>query len=356
MNLTHLLKALAVIGLFVLAACGPTTNSGSPGGGGGFSGGGGGNSGGGGGSSGGGGGGIGSQPAANCGPRCEGYAMFCGASQEDAKTQCDSFCQSPPSEDEFQCLLTLPCGESGSCEQPTNECNDGAKRCNVLTAERCEQGKWVEEEKCLSSCANGACTTGGEGCPINKNSLKVQFPYVSLSPPTTVDVAGYCLKDNTEGYSGATIVRIFEDRMNSSPAVEELTSAFNFIEVKIGQRIPTSSDLASLSTKTGIPAARFNNASTLHVPTDSKLEFVGYSLPVGVSATMFMPSSTAEDGFIRFSSAVKSSVETVLNDLDGGITFDITLGTDGISPPPRYKYRIKLDDQGLVQVMSISKL
>jgi hypothetical protein len=71
---------------------------------------------------------------------------------------------------------------------------------------------------------------------------------------------------------------------------------------------------------------------------------------------MFLPSSTSEDGYIKFSASSADPMDEVLSDLVKGLTFDVTLRTDGISPAPTYKYRIKVNKAGSVDVKDIAKL
>src|SRR5262245_56759801 len=138
-----------------------------------------------------------------------------------------------------------------------------------------------------------------ERCPIEKSALKVAFPYVSDSPATVVTLGGYCYRQvnsaTSEGYNYADVVNVFQEGGTSTLRVENVSGLLFYIAIKMQQRAPSASELSSIAGRTGIPVALIEDAGqTLTTDFYAQPKIEGYTLPQGVSFSVFVPTSAGE--------------------------------------------------------------
>jgi hypothetical protein len=192
--------------------------------------------------------------------------------------------------------------------------------------------------------------TGVEPCPIEKEDLDVDFPYVSLSPATVVELFGYCYRQHngsiSEGHDHAEAHDELRDA-TGTVAVTDVGGVLKQIRFLVEQVPVSPGGLDRLASATGIPRARLSaaqNGTLVNVFGSARV--VGYTLPAGVGLDAFLASSHQEKGFVTFTSQSSTAIEKVLADLSSGISITVEVQRAFGFSGDRYEYRLRLSRSG----------
>ncbi|MBX7098939.1 MAG: hypothetical protein K1X89_14615 [Myxococcaceae bacterium] len=345
MNATRLLVVSVLGASLAVFSCGPGSSGGS-GGGDGASGGGAASSGGNAASGGG--------SASSCSTRCLAKANSCGASTSMAQSTCTSVCGRSPTEAQMQCLEALDCVK---VESP-DSCFTGGSGGGSGSS-----GGGSASSGGGTSSSGGGASGGGTGtnpCAIPVENLKTTFPYVSLSPPTVVNVLGYpnpgCLHSTSGGptYKGYTYASILNVIEASSPLTTDSTTAgYRTLQVRLKQRAPSSGEVSALSSTTGVPAAKLSQPETLRSTQDA-LVVTGYTVPAGATLSWFLPTSSGSEGWFQlFGDTSKVNLDTVLAGLRGNnVTITAKVGQFSGSDVHTYTFKLTSNSVQITQIVN----
>ena len=247
-----------------------------------------------------------------CGTRATG---MCGAPQATADAVCAEICGRHPTNSEFACLQALSC--TANPDDCFNAGTGGGSSGTGGGANGTGGG--------MTGTGGGMSGTGGgtsntNPCPIPKENVKVTSPWVTLSPNTVVTIGGYCSQMGTNGnWEGYTVASTRNTLVAHSPANEmQPAGPLKRLYFWIDQRQLTSSELNQISSATGVPVAKLGQSQNLVSPSNEPAVLDGLTLPAGVEMQWFMPSSSAQPGFVLFSTlGAQSDLDGLLNSLGG---------------------------------------
>jgi hypothetical protein len=256
----------------------------------------------------------------NCPSRCQAKADACQAPPAVSGPLCTQLCALGLSEQQLSCFEAADCAALATLQQ-------GGGVCGITSGQQ-DAGATPSADKGNIG-----------GCPIPEKSLKVSFPYfyASSSNATLVEVAGLCEKNGEQGYTGATVLHALKDK-TTSVKIESIAGLLHQIDFVLAQQ--EVSALVAISTQTGIPTAALQKGKRMIVSVTKSTTALD-PLPTGVTPDVFLPSSTSEPGFVRFSSQSKPDLEAVLSQLSNGIRLETRMKPFSGSGA-QYTYQLKV--------------
>lgn len=264
-----------------------------------------------------------------------------------AQTTCTDVCGRSPTEAQLLCLEALSCLKVESPDQCFTSGSGGG----------------TGSSGGGTSSSGGGAAGGGTGtnpCAIPEENLKTTFPYVTLSPPTVVNVLGYpnpgCLHSTTGGptYKGYTYASILNVIEASSPLTKDSTVAgYRTLQVRLKQRAPSPGEVSTLSATTGVPAAKLNQPETLRSTQDA-LVVTGYTVPAGATLSWFLPTSSTDEGWFQlFGDVTKVNLDTVLAGLRGNnVTITAKVGQLSGSAVHTYTFKLTTTSVQITQIVN----
>ncbi len=189
---------------------------------------------------------------------------------------------------------------------------------------------------------------------LDASRLKVPLPYAAKDPVTLIWTEQTCESNGKKGYKGVGAHRVFDDD-SGLLYVAYVSSSLYRLTLKVKQRSLSAYELTGLAYETGLDKAQLGDEAhqlTLVSDADSKPAFESYTLPTGVSFSVFIPSDLKQPGTFEFMAQDKALLEQVKTDLHTKRVVAVKMKRL-VGDGKLYTYRFELSD-GLDRVKPLS--